>query len=236
MGLHRQAKSQWCSPPERVSCDQCTFPYEWTYNPLFGDDGKWHRVPYNLLSALSWDEQGIVGLWALQWWQMVPCDLVFQSDLNQRTFVFRDLPNFMALTRNYWESQFSAQLKYHHLVYCSPCMCQVIGSWSLGFSLYPWYFHLISVDMPIFFFLQESCSYKRWCHLPKKETDSLPAVPPGSRQFMPLWPSEYLLHPSSSTLLVWLIDQPGSDKGRKKKRGQWRAIKTEQSVRRGDSI
>lgn len=29
--------------------------------------------------------------------------------------------------------------------------------------------HLISVDMPIFFFTRKSCCYKRWCHLPERK-------------------------------------------------------------------
>lgn len=153
-----------------------------------------------------------MGLWDLQWWQMV------LYDLNYRIFVLRDLSNVTVFHRNHWESQFSAQLKCHHLFHCSPCMCQVVGSWPVWSSLYTDYSHLISVDMP--FFHKKSYSYKRWWHLPQKETDyaSLPAVPLGSRRFMLLWPSEYSLHPSSYTLLVWLTDQPGHEKERKKRK------------------
>lgn len=44
-------------------------------------------------------------------------------------------------------------------------MCLVIGSWSVGSSLYP----IWSVWICPFFFTRKSCCYKRWCHLPKRK-------------------------------------------------------------------
>lgn len=59
----------------------------------------------------------------------------------------------------------STQLKCHHLVHSSPCIC-LIGSWSVGSSLYPIWSVWIC---PFFFFTRKSCCYKRWCHLPERK-------------------------------------------------------------------
>lgn len=133
MELHKQVKSHWCSPLECLAISVPSLVDKHIILCLVVMEDN--TVPGNLLGALSWNEQSLVGLWDLQWWQMVPCDLVCQSD--QRTFVLRDLFYVTAFNRNYWESQCSTQLKCHHLVHSSPCTRQAIGSLSVDSSLYP---------------------------------------------------------------------------------------------------
>lgn len=213
MGLHKQVKSHWCSPLECLAISAPSLVDKHIIPCLVVMEDN--TAPDNLLGALSWNEQSIMGLWDLQWWQMVPCDLVCQSD--QRMFVLRDLFTVTAFNRNYWESQCSTQLKCHHLVHSSPCMCLVIGFWSVGPSLYP----IWSVWICPFFFSQEKAAVIRDDVTSQKGNRLclFASCPSWQQRFMLLWPSEYSLHLSSSTLLVWLIDQPGSDRGRKKQRG-----------------
>ena len=65
MELHKQVKYHWCSPLECLAISVPSLVDKHIILCLVVMEDN--TVPGNLLGALSWNEQSLVGLWDLQW-------------------------------------------------------------------------------------------------------------------------------------------------------------------------